>query len=339
MNTLYVDVVYNADTRMMNVAGIYSDAGEITDGNVVATTGDNLSTEIWFNFVGTDLGTLDGYSARVEFGIYVTDEETGESYHPYLPLDYQYDPFISLPSSILSAVKCGKLPFQLVFSKLEDDEKIEFHSRNTINLAINRAIDALQVPSSRNPKFGDAIYNVTYDESTSTFVFTQVDGTQIEIAVNDLSEEHFEVDTYDDLITLSEAKNGDTATALDTGVWYKLYGSYDNLNDWYEMGGKRTTGSRFTLDFTEDDSLEIPLYRIEGTEYIPYVDANDGTNLICTFYDNDGIKIELPYQVSLITHNGKKFYTMIATCMIPEIIYMEASAIPSDEIVTDEEEK
>lgn len=321
---LIVNVLYDADTRLMKITSI-SSMGTAIDTNAVATTGDNLSTVLVFEITDPQ-GTLDGFSARAEFGVNVIGTD-GTTYHPYLPLEEDY---VILPNSILSAVKCGKLPFQLVFSRMVDGEKVTITSLNTIALAVNRAIDALQTPSDVNPRFADAIYDVQYDESTATFTFTQMDGNEIAIALTDLSEEHFEVPTYDDLVTLSEAQNGDTATALDTGVWYKLYGSYDNLDDWYEMSGKSATGHRFMLDFTDEDAMEVLLYEVNNGEYTSYLDMND-TNVSCTFYDESGYRIVLPYQIAVAKiNNGEIYYKAIVTCMIPETVIMEISAVPSN---------
>lgn len=88
----------------------------------------------------------------------------------------------------------------------------------------------------RYPQVTDAITNVSFDQSTATFTFRRMDGAEIVISLSTTSETHYEVQHYADLQTLTEAKNGDTATVLDTGLWYKLYIQYD-VRTWYKMAG------------------------------------------------------------------------------------------------------
>ena len=230
---LTVDITYHAETRLMEVTSVST--GMM--GKAIATTGDDMMTRLQFTFDDPD-DTLEGYDMRVDFRVNVVDDD-GHAYNPYLPLDE--NGYVVLPSSILSNVKCSELPIQLAFTKvISEDEKLEFHSLNVLELGVNRAIDSSAEIHDRDPSLDEAIYHVAYNPASATFTFTQLDGTHITIHLSDLAEDHYEVATRTDLVTLSEAERGDTATALDTGVWYKLYGSYDDLTKWYAMSGNAT---------------------------------------------------------------------------------------------------
>ena len=351
-----VNVTYDADIRMMSIDSISS------GGNAVATTGDDQSTCLRFSFHDTQ-GVLDGFLARVEFGVNVTDED-GNTYRPLLELDSNDS--VILPNSILSAVKCGLLPFQIAFVKRDsNDKKIEFYSLNILNLAVNKALDALHSPHERDPKFGDVLYNVDYNSTTATFTFTHVDGTVTTIALTDLAEDHFEVDTYEELTTLSSAETGDTATVLETGVWYKLYGQYDILDNWYQMAGGvtingtetanpvfyapiesglnnqmlisrgenqppvwKTVSRSFYINFASTDAVNVPLYN--SRSLTKFIDC-EGTNITCVFSNNSTKeRLILPYKVKVdMTVDDIPYYSVDVTCTIPVQVRMDVYSIPS----------
>lgn len=236
---LTVNITYHAETRMMEITSLST--GENGD-NAVATTGDNLTTRLQFTFDDPE-GTLSGFTKRLDFSVLVTDED-GHAYNPYIILDSEDG--VVLPEEILSNVKCGILPIELVLLKdVEGSDTLIIQSLNKINLAINKAIGADAVcPSDLQPKIRDAISQVTYDNNT--FTFTRLDGVQFDISLTDLSEEHFEVETVNELTGLSQAETGDTATVTSTGVWYKLYGTYSNIEDWKVMSGNITINGETT---------------------------------------------------------------------------------------------
>lgn len=229
---LIVTILYHAKSRLMEIADISSDE----KGKTVATTGDNLGTRLQFTFDDPE-DTLEGYGARVDFDVLLMNQE-GMTYKPFIMLNSEG--YVDIPDGILSQVKCGKLPIQLVFGKAVGETDYRFNSLNQIELAVNRAINSTNVPPEDVPGVEDAVVQVDYDSEDATFTFTRLDGSLITITLSDLHDDHFEVQTQADLITLDEAETGDTATALDTGVWYKLYGAYDVLDNWYPMPGGAT---------------------------------------------------------------------------------------------------
>lgn len=229
---LIVSILYHAKSRLMEIEDISSDE----QGKTVATTGDNLGTRLQFTFDDPE-ETLVGYGARVDFDVLLMNEE-GRTYKPFIMLNSEG--YVDIPDGILSQVKCGKLPIQLVFGKAVGETDYRFNSLNQIELAINRAINSVSTVPEDVPGVEDAVVQVDYDSEDATFTFTRLDGSLITITLSDLHDDHFEVQTQADLITLDEAETGDTATALDTGVWYKLYGSYDVLDNWYPMPGGAT---------------------------------------------------------------------------------------------------
>ena len=284
---LTVNITYHANTRLMEITSL-STGGE---DNAVATTGDDLETRLQFTFDDPDY-IIEDYGARVEFAVILIDETTGKTYNPFIILDE--DNGVVIPNSILSNVKCSVLPIQLAFGRQIDDEKTEFYSLNTLNLAINRAIDAVaEAPVERFPYLLDAISQVSYDDATSTFTFTQMDGTHIVINLSDLSEEHWEVQHYADLDTLSEAESGDTATVLDTGVWYKLYIQH-GMRNWYPMSGNTTINGTQT---------GTPVF------YAPYLSGTSGQYLESRGENNSP---EWVTKVTEITENSNTLPTTTA---------------------------
>ena len=347
-----INLTYDAETRLMSITS------ESTGEGAVATTGDDQATRMVFDYHDPS-DTLEGFSARVEFGVNLIDEQ-GSSYRPYLMLDSENS--VTLPNTILSAVKCGLLPFQLAFVRGESTTRVEFYSLNTLTLAVNKALDALHSPSERDPKFGDVLYEVQYNDTTATFTFTRVDGSIIEIALTDLAEDHYEVSTRAQLVTLNQAQTGDTATVLDTGIWYKLYGTYSVLNDWYAMpGGAVLNGSstaypsfyaptthgvhndtllsrgvdnapvwvnlncRRTLDFTGSiEDVTVPLYE----QGLPILDMLDGDSSIqCSFnMDGNGEVVDLPYSVDYDV--AGRPISISVTSLIHGLIVMNIRVIP-----------
>ena len=224
---LVVNISYDAETRLMEVTSIS------TNGNAVGTTGDSDETRIQFSWHDPEV-ILDDYDKRVDFGVELIDSE-GHAYKPYIPLDSNDGVVVS--GAIMSAVKCGKLPIQLAFRK-STGELQEFSSLNILTLAVNRALDAMHdAQYERDPKFGDVLCEVVYNPTTATFTFTRVDGTEVDIALTDLAEDHFEVEYRFQLTSLSQAGTGDTATVTSSGIWYKLYGAYNVLENWKQIPG------------------------------------------------------------------------------------------------------
>ena len=232
---LIVNITYHAGTRLMEITSLSS--GENGD-NAIATTGDNLTTRLQFTFDDPQ-GTLIDFGKRVDFGVLVTDT-SGHTYNPFILVNEEG--YVDLPAEILSNVKCGILPIELVFLKVDEitGEDIIIQSLNRLNLAINKAIGAEMIcPTDLGPHVDDAISEASYDDATATFTFTRLNGSAIIINLSDLSEEHYEVQHYADLDTLTEAESGDTATVLDTGIWYKLY-IQRGIRNWFPMSGNTT---------------------------------------------------------------------------------------------------
>ena len=343
MGMLVVNITYHADTRLMEITDVSS------EGNAIATTGDDKSTKIQFTFDDPD-DTLYDYSKRAEFGVLVVDEESS-AYKPYIALDENDS--IVLPYTILSNVKCGVLPMQLAFTNVEGLEKTEFYSLNTLNLAVNKALDATAIPHDKEPWMDDAIYNVTYNDTNATFTFYQIDGTRIDINLSDLSEEHYEVQTYADLDTLTEAESGDTATVLETGVWYKLYIQHGQRN-WYAMSGNTTingiqtgtpvfyaphgSGTQYQVLVSDGESTaqqEHPpvwttisrKYVLNFTSQLHDIDVPNamGTDdIFCKFTDSNGNDIMLEYYTQ--TKNDTDVITISTN--LSETINMQVFAIP-----------
>lgn len=397
---LDVLITYHSKTRLMEITAIsttYDDSHDdspqlakssktskctASSSTPIATTGDDKMTTLTFAFDDPDY-ELYGYTARVEYGANVIGPNSN-AYKPFTVLGIFGEPneasgeslidgmetySTELTQSILSSVKCGILPIQLAFSKeLTREEKTEFYSLNILNLAIEKSLDAVQDTNvERDPKFGDAIYDVHYDRYTSTFYFEQVDGTRIDITLSDLSEEHYEVDTYDDLVTLEQAESGDTATALDTGVWYKLYGEYNYIDDWYEMPGGallngepttspmfyapiqsgesrqvlmsngpnespewRTMSRTFYINFSNYDTVNVQLYNAYQGRITRWIDT-DGSNFHCVFFDRDTMEcIDLPYRIVLDSQSeGVRLFSIDVTNKIHNRIKMDVYSMPS----------
>lgn len=234
---LTVNISYDAVTRLMKVV----DLSTGQPNRVVGTTGDDNETKLSFTFIDPD-NTLDGYSKRVQFGSVLVDAEH-DTYRPPLNLDENDE--VVVPNYIMANVLRNTLSVQLAFKHTDTHtgETSEFYSLNILQLKVVPTMPEGDIPeASEIQKLKDIINGVTYDENTATFSFKQVDGHTIEIRLTDLYENHYEVDTYEDLTgpDTEGAENGDTATAKDTGVWYKLYGSRDVLANWKVMTGNAT---------------------------------------------------------------------------------------------------
>lgn len=310
---LTVNITYNAKTRLMKITSLSSGVG---GDNAVATTGDNLTTRLQFTFDDPDY-ILDGYGARVDFGVNLINTD-GISYRPFIVLDENDG--VNIPEEILSNVKCGKLPIQLAFGQVIDSVDNEMYSLNQIELAINKAIDSTaESPVERYPQVNDAVMDVTYDDVTSTFTFIRIDGTHINVNLNDLSEEHYEVQHYADLETLTEAESGDTATVLDTGVWYKLYIQH-GMRNWYPMSGNTTingtqTGTPvFYAPYQSGTSGQYLESRGENNspEWVTKVTAITGNS--DTLPTTTAVKTYVDYNEPrlIIKSNSTPFYTGVA---------------------------
>ena len=348
---LTVNITYHANTRLMEITSI-STGG--TD-NAVATTGDHLSTRLQFTFDDPDNTLLD-YGKRVDFGVIVADSD-GHAFNPFIVLNNEN--YVDIPEEILSNVKCGVLPIQLVMGISDEGNETVLQSLNQINLAINKAIDSTAVcPDEFYPRVRDAVVDVGYDDTSATFTFTRLDGMPIYINLTDLSEEHYEVQHYADLDTLTEAESGDTATVLDTGVWYKLYISH-GIRAWYPMSGNATingeqtgtpvfyaphvSGTQYQMlvsdGQTEDDghghvTEHPPVWTTISKKYILFftssvhdidVPNEMGTNdLFCKFTDSNGNDIMLEYYTQ--TKNNTDYITISTN--LSETINMQVFAIP-----------
>lgn len=347
---LTVNITYHAETRLMEITSV-------STGNVkeaVATTGDDMATRLQFTFDDPN-HTLDEYGARVEFGVNLTNTEDSHAYHPFIELDEENG--ATIPNSILSNVKCSVLPIQLAFGNKNGrtDESEDFYSLNILNLAINKSLDATaESPVERYPQVNDAVYDVEYDADTSTFTFVQIDGSHITVHLTDLAEDHFEVATYDDLVTLSHAERGDTAKTNDTGYWYKLYGSYDNLDNWYLMAGAVTingrdvgtpvfyaphvSGTRYQMLVSDGESDTVterpPVWTTISKKYILNFTSSvhdidvpnemETDDLFCKFTDSNGNDIMLEYFTQ--TKNNIDYITISTN--LSETINMQVFAIP-----------
>lgn len=234
---LVVNITYDAVTRLMAV-------DEISTGQpnrVVGTTADNNGTMLHFTFIDFD-NSLELYSKSAQFGSVLVDAEH-DTYRPPMMLDENNN--VIIPDYIMSHVLRNTLTVQLVFkhSDAETGDVTEFRSLNILKLRVEPAIPTGDMPDPQEViGYKDIVNGVLYDADTSTFTFKQIDGTGIVIKLSDLAEDHYDVPTQADLTgPLTEgAENGDTATAEDTGVWYKLYGSREVLENWKVMTGNAT---------------------------------------------------------------------------------------------------
>lgn len=346
---LTVNLHYDATTRLMEVVSIS------TGGTAIGTIGDAEETLLHFSW--HDPGnTLEGYTARVDFGVDVLDPD-GHVYRPYINLDTDDNVLVS--GIIMASVKCGKLPIQLGFRKNTDDGLVEFYSLNIITLAVNKALDALHdAEAERNPKFADVLLDVVYNSTTATFTFTRVDGTTIDIALTDLAEDHFEVQQRYQLTSLTHAGTGDTATVLSSGVWYKLYGAYNVLDNWKQLPGgailndtvtsyprfyapttygennavlvgrgyahapvwKRTTLKATLNAYQEDQTIDL---FFGGS---PLIDIDSNIGLECSFVDSQGDSVILPYTINYNISSGLPESISVSS-KIHQTIYATVKAV------------
>lgn len=222
----YVEITYHAESRLMELT-------DMPDDQFVGTDGDDYATYLRFHMDDPD-GLLTGYGARVEFDVSIRDEN-GDTYKPFIVIDESMS--VPLIQRILSNVKYGAIPIQLAFKGTDSEGKSsQFYSLNKLRLSISDSIRALEgIDVNDRIDLNSVINSVEYNPKTATFSFRQIDGGTIAVQLSDLSEEHFEVSTKDDLKKLNKAQNGDTATTLDDGKWYKLYGEYSDPQSWIVM--------------------------------------------------------------------------------------------------------
>ena len=208
-------------------------------------------------------------------------------------------------------------------------------------------------PIERYPQVNDAVYDVRYDSSTATFTFVQIDGSFITVHLTDLIEDHYEVQHYADLDTLTQAESGDTATVLDTGVWYKLYIQHGSRN-WYPMSGNTTingtqtgtpvfyaphgAGTQYQVLVSDGESTaqqeHPPVWTTISRKYVlnftsqlhdidvPNVMGTD--DIFCKFTDSNGNDIMLEYYTQ--TKNDTDVITISTN--LSETIDMQVFAIP-----------
>ena len=222
----YVEITYHAESRLMELT-------DMPDDQFVGTDGDDYATYLRFHMDDPN-GLLVGYGARVEFDVSIKDDN-GDVYKPFIIIDESMS--VPLIQRILSNVKYGAIPIQLAFKGTDSEGRSsQYYSLNKLRLSISDSIRALEgVDVNDRIDINSAINDVEYNTKTATFSFRQIDGGTIAIQLSDLSEEHFEVSTKDDLKKLNKAQNGDTATTLDDGKWYALYGAYDDIQSWKVM--------------------------------------------------------------------------------------------------------
>lgn len=222
----YVEITYHAESRLMELTDMPSD-------QFVGTDGDDYATYLRFTMDDPN-GLLVGYGARVEFDVSIKDDN-GDVYKPFIIIDETMS--VPLIQRILSNVKYGAIPIQLAFKGTDSEGRSsQYYSLNKLRLSISDSIRALEgVDVNDRIDFNSAINDVEYNTKTATFSFRQIDGGTIAVQLSDLSEEHFEVSTKDDLKKLNKAQNGDTATTLDDGKWYTLYGEYSDPQSWKVM--------------------------------------------------------------------------------------------------------
>ena len=341
---LTVNILFNAVTRLMEVTSIS------TQGKVIGTTGDSEETRLQFSWEDPE-GILSSYSKRVDFGVELINEE-GQVYKPYLALDS--DDGVVLTSAIMSSVKCGKLPIQLVLKKTVRGVDYNYDSLNILSLAVNTALDAIRDSEyERDVRFGEVVYNVKYNPTLATFTFIRVDGTEISIALTDLAEDHFEVNSYEQLTTLSKAETGDSATDLSTGIWYKLYGTYSNLEDWKQIpGGAVLNGSStarpiFYAPTTYGKNNEVlvgkgknksPIwlrttanvklmfaYNDENVGLSSLLDLDPNTGIECSFLDSEGNSVILPYKIN---YSNNVPQSVTVSSKLNEQINMTVKSVP-----------
>lgn len=160
-----ITLEYNPTTRMLSTAAEYA-----------GTTIDNLSADI------TVSGIPDGYSARLDFRVKVKSRH-GRTVYPCLPLDPAGRCVLHV--GILRACKADlKLPLQLVLTKDSDDGPEVIASKNIVSLNVSPAINAI---GSAETAYGLTIEKAFIDvsEDGGTIVFTRLDGSEIEIHVDD----------------------------------------------------------------------------------------------------------------------------------------------------------
>ena len=222
----YVEITYHAESRLMELT-------DMPDDQFVGTDGDDYATYLRFTMDDPN-GLLTGYGARVEFDVSIKDEN-GDTYKPFIIIDESMS--VPLIQRILSNVKYGAIPIQMAFKGTDSEGRTsQYYSLNKLRLSISDSIRALEgIDVNDRIDLNSVINNVEYNPKTATFSFRQIDGGSIAVQLSDLSEEHFEVPTKDDLKELNKAQNGDTATTLDDGKWYKLYGDYSDLQSWKVM--------------------------------------------------------------------------------------------------------
>lgn len=220
-----------------------------TSGESGGTTEDESSVILHFTY--TQQGYLDG---RVPFIVFDVFDDEGKRIY-FSPISHP--PFTGytfpIPYAVTRRATQNKLRYVLAFTVDGEDPEliIEQSALDTLQMP-HSLIDALLIREGlavELPAVSSVIKDVSYDDNTSTFTFTRVDNTIFRIGLSDLAEDHFEVPTaadLDDPEYTGDAESGDTATALDTGAWYKLY-IRNGQKTWYAMSGN------FSVPFDIDE--------------------------------------------------------------------------------------
>ena len=278
-----INLSFDVKTSRMAVTSV-STGG---DGNTaVATRGDDNTTVLKLTYLNDDDGVMSSYLARCEFDVYVRYGH--RTYKPFVAFDENLT--ATVDGYILSAAVNNRLPIQLAFKEDDiSDTAKEFYSVNRAILVISDSVNANLTPPRDPVKFMEAINRVEYDKNTSTFTFVSLDGSSKDVVLSDLSEDHFEVATRADLTTLTLAEPGDTATTLDDGKWYKLYGDPTDLRNWYLMSSFRygeflevDPGDRLKLNLLDTDrrvlSSVSSAITLNGTD-VPSVTPDGSGNI------------------------------------------------------------
>lgn len=213
------------------------------------TTEDESSVVLHFSY--TQKNYLDDHVPFIVFDIL---DESGKRIY-FSPVSRPaFDGLtFAIPYSVSHRASQNMLRYVLVFTQDGVDSELIIEQSALEELPLTHSfIDALLIRKGlpvELPRVYNVIKDVTYDDSTSTFTFTRVDDSVFSIGLSDLAEDHFEVPTAADLNNpeyTGDAESGDTAVALDTGAWYKLY-IKDGQKVWYAMSGN------FSVPFDIDE--------------------------------------------------------------------------------------
>ncbi|MFA6710777.1 MAG: hypothetical protein WCR83_05595 [Candidatus Methanomethylophilaceae archaeon] len=165
---------------MMEITVAYNDTGRILGEPVSdygGTTLDNISTKIIVTGIPND------YDARLDFDVVVPVAGRTKKGNPYLALIEGEDDtrYCIITRAIMRGCKGDlRLPIQLVLTKGDE----QYASKNKLVLRISSAINAADVVQEvYEPDIFHAFVDV--DEEGGVITFTRLDGTTVEINVDD----------------------------------------------------------------------------------------------------------------------------------------------------------